>query len=72
MQRYSICGRPYKGYGNNAFPTKSGRCCDECNENLVTPLRIIIVSNPNKVLEIIFKSSNNQYFKVRLYDKKNK
>ena len=47
IQRCSICGRPYKGYGNNAFPAKSGRCCDECNENLVIPLRIMMISNPN-------------------------
>lgn len=55
IQRGSICGRPYKGYGNNAFPAKSGRCCDECNENLVIPLRIMMISNPNKALEIISK-----------------
>lgn len=70
FQRCHICGRPYKGYGNNAFPAKLGRCCDECNENLVIPLRIMMISNPNKALEIISKLSNNQYFKVKLYDKK--
>lgn len=72
IQRCSICGRPFKGYGNHAFPAKMGKCCDECNENLVIPLRIMMISNPNKALEIISKLSNNQYFKVKLYDKKNK
>mgnify|MGYP006926201477 FL=1 len=32
----------------------------------------MMISNPNKALEIISKLSNNQYFKVKLYDKKNK
>lgn len=27
-----ICGRKFKGYGNNPVPLKTyGRCCDECN-----------------------------------------
>ena len=43
----SICGVPLKpwhpgssGYGNNAEPVNSGRCCDECNWKVVVPLRI--------------------------------
>lgn len=27
----SICGGVYHGYGNNAEPVNSGRCCDTCN-----------------------------------------
>lgn len=42
----SICNyemRPWpggKGYGNNAEPINSGRCCDMCNWTKVIPERI--------------------------------
>lgn len=26
-----ICGKEIVGYGNNPYPIKEGRCCDECN-----------------------------------------
>ena len=40
-----ICGGKYEHYGNNPEPlvssiVGSGRCCDECNLNLVVPFRI--------------------------------
>lgn len=35
-----ICGKEYTGYGNNAYPVNEGRCCDECNTNIVIPARI--------------------------------
>lgn len=38
-----ICGRPYKDYGNNAWPVKDGRCCNECNSNAVIPTRILML-----------------------------
>jgi len=43
-----ICGKPYEGYGNNPDPvvTKSGEpCCDECNVNVVVPMRIMAMKN---------------------------
>ena len=31
-----ICGKKFKGYGNNPWPLKEeGRCCDGCNEKVV-------------------------------------
>lgn len=36
----SICGKEYEGYGNNAQPVNSGRCCNECNIKIVIPRRI--------------------------------
>lgn len=36
----SICGDPYRGFGNNAWPVNDGRCCDVCNALRVVPLRI--------------------------------
>lgn len=43
-----------KYLGNNALPIKDGRCCDWCNENLVTPLRIreIVAQQLNKHKEV--------------------
>ena len=35
-----ICGKRFKGYGNNPDPVKEeGRCCDECNIKVVIPAR---------------------------------
>jgi hypothetical protein len=36
----SICKKPYEGFGNNAQPVNSGRCCDDCNWNVVIPVRL--------------------------------
>jgi len=33
--RCSICEEQYKGYGNNAEPINSGRCCDTCNHKVI-------------------------------------
>ena len=35
-----ICKKPFDGYGNNAEPVCSGRCCDECNMKEFIPARI--------------------------------
>ena len=38
-----ICGKRFKGYGNNPEPVKpfeEGVCCDECNETVVMTARI--------------------------------
>lgn len=33
-------GRVIWDQGNNAWPVNDGRCCDECNTQIVTPARI--------------------------------
>ena len=36
-----ICGKKFKGYGNNPEPVKSeGRCCNKCNDTIVIKARI--------------------------------
>ena len=35
VKKCSICNNTYKGYGNNAEPINSGRCCDYCNDVVV-------------------------------------
>lgn len=36
----SICEKEFTEYGNNAYPINNGRCCDNCNLNVVLPERI--------------------------------
>lgn len=36
----SICFKDYVGFGNNAKPVNSGRCCDSCNGMIVIYARI--------------------------------
>ena len=31
----SICLKDFEGWGNNAEPLRSGRCCDDCNKNVI-------------------------------------
>lgn len=40
-----LCGRKFTGWGNNAEPLKSGRCCNECNDTKVIPARLMALSN---------------------------
>ena len=36
-----ICGKPFKGYGNNPWPiAEKGVCCDKCNLTQVIPARL--------------------------------
>ena len=39
-----ICGKVFKGYGNNPWPVNKepdALCCDKCNEEVVVPERIL-------------------------------
>tara|TARA_R110002049_G_scaffold203080_1_gene373658 strand:+ start:13 stop:438 length:426 start_codon:yes stop_codon:yes gene_type:complete len=38
-----LCDKKIIGYGNNASPVKTGRCCDTCNIEVVIPTRLGIV-----------------------------
>ena len=38
-----LCDKKIIGYGNNASPVKTGRCCDTCNINVIIPTRLGIV-----------------------------
>lgn len=43
-----ICGREFSGYGNNPWPVmQTGKCCDECNFDVVLPARM--AGNTRKV-----------------------
>jgi len=47
MTRCAICGREFEGFGNNPEPILSSdhRCCSECNECFVIPIRFLRISN---------------------------
>ena len=40
-----LCGKPYKGCGNNPYPLNVGKVCDKCNLNVIIPMRIIMNRN---------------------------
>lgn len=43
-----ICKRTYEGFGNNPYPLRMrGRCCDECNEQVIIA-RIIAMYETKK------------------------
>ena len=57
----SICGEAIVGYGNNAEPYASGRCCDSCNIKFVIPKRLELfnqsrIKTPEKK---VIEASNN-------------
>ena len=37
-----ICQKEITGYDCNAWPLSTGRCCQECNDKYVVPLRIFL------------------------------
>ena len=58
----SICSKEIIGFGNNASPFNNERCCDDCNENVLLPLRMylsglckkqILVLKPDNTLKFV-------------------
>lgn len=45
-----ICGGPLGKYGNNAEPVANGKCCDDCNIDVVIPARLNASKN-NRIIE---------------------
>ena len=35
-----ICDKKIKGFGHNAEPVAKGRCCEDCNYEVVIPYRL--------------------------------
>ena len=49
MKRCCICGEKFEGWGNNPWPVKEdGRCCDYCNDAVVIPARIMMLTKEDK------------------------
>lgn len=48
--RCCICGKTFKGFGNNPYPVKTNpedRCCDTCNWDFVIPARLLKLRRKN-------------------------
>jgi hypothetical protein len=43
MNTCSICQQDYEGMGNSAEPVNHGRCCDQCDWRIITPIRIEMI-----------------------------
>ena len=56
-----ICGKEFDGYGNNPYPVgkyfdyldEEERCCDECNDSIVIPVRISEMGFRQSVVEFV-------------------
>ena len=40
IKKCILCKKEIEGFGNNALPIESGRCCDSCNNTKVIPVRL--------------------------------
>tara|TARA_R100000458_G_C8229191_1_gene211398 strand:+ start:221 stop:421 length:201 start_codon:yes stop_codon:yes gene_type:complete len=47
-KKYDDKGNVYWSEGHNAQPVTNGRCCDDCNDQVVIPVRISSLLNRGK------------------------
>lgn len=50
-----FCKKEAGEFGNNALPVMDDRCCDDCNEGIVLPIRILRATN-SPLLKILEQS----------------
>ena len=50
----SICGTEFEGFGHNPEPVKryEERCCGNCNQEVIIPVRIFGMQHPVAVLAL--------------------
>ena len=48
MQICSICRKPFRGIGNDAYPFP-GICCDRCKEEFVEPILLSLLGIPGYI-----------------------
>lgn len=41
MAKCCFCKKNYFGYGHNAEPIMKGKCCEDCNDKWVLPVRFV-------------------------------
>jgi hypothetical protein len=58
-----FCSKEFEGDGNNAQPLSEGRCCDDCNHDLVVPERISVLKNEEKDFKGIGELDDETLFK---------
>jgi len=58
-----VCGTAIEGQGNNLSPLKGDTCCDECNMNVVIPLRVFLSGKNTKQALILGEDNKVQFIK---------
>lgn len=61
-----ICGKTYKGWGNDAWPVADGYCCDKCNNEKVLPARIAQMYGLKKESNLTEDNDNNKDYTVTI------
>ena len=70
MMKCNLCGEEIKGFGNNPDPLTENdddRCCDECNDKYVIPMRIYMLEHKMERGELL--TMINKIRKENGYDK---
>lgn len=70
MMKCNLCGKEIKGFGNNPDPlieNDDDRCCDECNDKYVIPMRIYMLEHKMERGELL--TMINKIRKENGYDK---
>lgn len=64
----NLCDKDFTGYGNNSQPIIKGECCNECNYEIVIPVRIWLSEFPPEDREKILREKLRKfYFKKKYY-----
>jgi len=60
-----LCEKEFEGFGNNALPYDDAICCDECNNNIVLPLRLYLAGMIQDQILVINATTNKlEYIKI--------
>jgi len=60
-----LCGKELEGFGNNALPYDDTICCDDCNNNIVLPLRLFLTGMVQDQILVISATNNTlEYIKI--------
>ena len=65
-KKCSVCGKEFKGWGNNPYPLKRSECCNECDTNIIIPLRLFFLPTNKNYILIIYE---NGKIETKKYDK---
>lgn len=60
--RCDICNKEIVGYEHNAWPMGDGKCCTECDDKYVVPLRIFLTGIMNDRILILDAVKNEISF----------
>lgn len=59
-----ICGKEFEGLGNNPSPFKREVCCNECNDNLVLTMRLVLSGTVDNIILVLTPYGDILAFKV--------